>query len=618
MFVAAASHGHHLGNFEAHLGMMAAALRGASFAAHAWIDQERDFGVSVAPTGILPEDVFDRQPFCDEKLVFACQARLDDRNALAARLSITARLLARMADGELLALAYRRWGDATPQHVHGDFAFIAWERAARRVVVACDHIGTVPLFYSHRQGRLLLATQLAALMSHPQAPKHLDVKALGLMVAPKLGQGWTMFDGICHLPGGSLLVYENGKTAVKRWWRPATAATTRYRDDREYVEDARALFDTAVTTRLRAAGQVATFLSGGLDSTLIASNAASQLARENRSITAFTSVPQPGFATVERNGWDADDGPWAAAVASMSPNMIHRLVPPGDTLPLQIMPSIHRQSRTVVRNTANQVWLWKSAERCRQTGVRVLLNGERGNSSISAAGAESFVHALRVGASGRDLRSILASNVCNPLRRSRRAVFRLRDHVLRRTAVRPGAEFLSADFCDSYRESMAPMAQMSSPRAEFVEFMLRPNRAAQVDGLAQFGIQYRDPMGDRRLMERLLTFPLHAFRVGGTARGLARELGKNVLPEHVRLRETRGSQCADEAAWFRAHEARYRDAFASIRRSKTAACILNIDRVALELERLFDGRAAQFAPAHVHRALDVGLFALAADNGAFS
>jgi len=618
MFVAAASHGRHLGNVEAHLGRMAATLRGASFAAHAWIDGERGFGVSVAPTGILPEDVFDRQPFCDETLVFACQARLDDRNALATRLSVSGRTLARMADGELLALAYRRWGEATPQHVYGDFAFIAWERVTRRLVVACDHVGTMPLFYCHRAGRLLLATQLAALMSHPQAPRSLDVKALGLMVAPKLGLGWTMFDEICHLPGGSLMVYENGRTAVKRWWRPSTTATTRYRNDGEYVEEARSLFDAAVTTRLRAAGQVATFLSGGLDSTLIASAAAGQLARENRSITAFTSVPQPGLATAERNGWDADDGPWAAAVASMSPNIVHRLVPPGDTLPLQIMPAIHRQSRTVVRNTANQVWLWKSAERCRQTGIRVLLNGERGNSSISAVGTESFVHALRSGASARDLRSILATNVCHPLRRSGQAMLRLRDNVLRRTATRPGVEFLSDDFRHCFRHSMAPMVQMSSPREEFAEFMLRPNRAAQMDGLAQFGIQYRDPMGDRRLMERLLTFPLHAFRAGGTARGLARELGKNVLPEHVRLRQTRGSQCADEAAWFAAHESRYRDAFAAIRRSRTAASILNMDHVALELERLFGGRAAHFAPAHVHRALDVGLFALAADNGAFS
>ena len=139
-----------------------------------------------------------------------------------------------------------------------------------------------------------------------------------------------------------------------------------------------------------------------------------------------------------------------------------------------------------------------------------------------------------------------------------------------------------------------------------------------MDGLAHFGIQYRDPMADRRLMERLLTFPLHAFCVGGTARGLARELGKDVLPEHVRLRQTRGAQCADEAAWFSVHETRYRDAFASIRRSRTAVEILDIDRVGIELERLFDGRAAHFAPAHVHRALDVGLFALAADTGAFS
>ena len=162
------------------------------------------------------------------------------------------------------------------------------------------------------------------------------------------------------------------------------------------------------------------------------------------------------------------------------------------------------------------------------------------------------------------------------------------------------------------------MEPMHSPRAEFAEFMLRPNKAACMDSLAHFGLQFRDPMSDRRLMEQLLTFPLHAFRAGGRARGLAREIGKNILPDQVRLRNTRGEQCADEAAWFAAHESRYRDAFDAVRGSKTATAILNIDRLAEELEKLFAGRASVTAPTSVHRALDVGMFALAAESGAFA
>jgi asparagine synthase (glutamine-hydrolysing) len=139
-----------------------------------------------------------------------------------------------------------------------------------------------------------------------------------------------------------------------------------------------------------------------------------------------------------------------------------------------------------------------------------------------------------------------------------------------------------------------------------------------MDSLAHFGIQLRDPMGDRRLMEQLLTFPLHAFRADGRPRGLAREIGKNVLPEQVRLRKTRGEQCADEAAWFVAHESRYRDTFDAVRHSGTAAEILDLDRLAQQLEKLFAGRASYLAPLSVHRALDVGLFALAAESGVFA
>jgi len=94
-----------------------------------------------------------------------------------------------------------------------------------------------------------------------------------------------------------------------------------------------------VAARLRAVGGVATTLSGGLDSSLVAATAARQLAGRRRAHRLHLR-PRAGMAA-RRGGWDADDGP-SRPVAAMHPNMTHELVRPDGRCALDIVGDIHR------------------------------------------------------------------------------------------------------------------------------------------------------------------------------------------------------------------------------------------------------------------------------------
>jgi len=591
---------------------VAASLRGSSSPPQRWCDARGRIGAAAAATGILPEDAFDEQPYVNDSLVFVCEARLDNRAELIDRLAIGAAAGARMADSEILWRAYQRWREGTPQWIYGDFAYVAWDRAANRLAAAVDHIGNVSLFYCIRGESIFLATQLAALMQHPAIPCILDEESLGLMVAPRTCRGRTAFRGIHHLSGGMSLSFANGELRCQRWWNPDSAVTHRYRDERDYVAAARALFADAVSVRLRAKGEIVATLSGGLDSGLVTSVAARQLANAGRTLTAYTSVPEPGLKVRTRPGWDADDGPWAAMHAETHPNLVHRLVAPGGIVPPDILPAVHSISRTPLRNTANHVWLWQIAEAARAGGARVVLTGEWGNPTISATGTPRF----------RDV-------LCNPRRSGALLLSPLRfvkgvgsrwialhgSGSLRLRLSRPGAAFLPERFARSHVRELLPMRTAFTARPRFVEFAMRPSRATRLDAMAHFGVQYRDPTSDRQLIETLLTFPLHAFRAGGRSRGLAREMGRGCLPDAIRLRGTRGEQCADEAAWFTAYPERYRKLFEAIRASRSAAEILDMSQVAGALEDLFAGRGPAHLATTIHRALDVGLFAAEFDSG---
>ena len=97
--------------------------------AHAvWIDDSGAFAAACRALPWLPEDPFDIQPAVDLELIFVCRARLDDRAGLLQLLQIDTVRGATLSDAQILRQCYKKWREQTPQHVYGDFAFVAWER----------------------------------------------------------------------------------------------------------------------------------------------------------------------------------------------------------------------------------------------------------------------------------------------------------------------------------------------------------------------------------------------------------------------------------------------------------------------------------------------------------
>lgn len=609
MFAASAGPQHSLSPsaFAAMLG----ALRGSSGPMAAWQAEDLSAALGGAPTGILPEDEFDRQPWQFGKLSVVAAGRLDDRRALLARLGI--RGGETMADSEIIARACARWGTEVPQHLYGEWALAMWDAAERRLFAAVDHVGCVRLYF-HRQGHVLhLATQLAALMAHPDVRPEIDRRLLGLHVAPRVVLGTTMFREIEHLPGGSSLTWQEGDLSIRRWWQPDTATRARFRRDSDYVEEAKALFDAAVAARLRTSGGIVAALSGGLDSPLVAATAARRLARP---LPVYTSVPEPGLALEERRFWDADDWPFAAAVAAMHPNMVHHRVAPDGQAAVDVFPEIHRSSRTPARNATNQVWYLRIARAAQTQGARVILGGDRGNVSLTVDGAYGprdwasadyyRFHLRRLGRRLRDPRSWHAL-AGRPRHANTPALRRGGDRL------RAGADLLSPEFRAAHREELRPLGN-ADPHGAFLKFATMPEKLPSPDLMALFGCEWRDPMRDRRLLEALITYPFSVFRAGGRDRGLARAVAKGRLPDMVRLRTNRGAQAPDAAAWVQAHEARYRAAFAIVRASPIANEIIDMVRTEQVLDALCAGDRTQDCYS-LHRALDAGMFASTFEAG---
>lgn len=573
-----------------------------------WLDEDGGFGAAFRPATILPEDAFESQPFVDQDLVFVARARLDERAQLLDRLQIEPKRGAAMSDADILRHSYKKWRHDTPRHVYGDFVFVAWERLSGRTVAATDHLGNYRLFYSRLGNRILFATQLSALLACPALQPALDVRSLGLMAAGKLGQGWTMFEGISVLAGGELLIHQDQSVRTERWWQPDTSPDELR--SRETVDEVRELFSRAVLSRLRARGAVVTTLTGGLDSSLVAAVAAKSLAGQDKLLDAFTAVAQVNAGAAVGGPADPDEGPWAEAVAGFHPNIRHHLVPRDHLTPLDILPAAHRVAHTPVRDTANLVRAWQISALAAHKRARVVLCGDHGNQSISYAGElsdASFAGLCRIaGTAQQAWDRVRCIGVTPPAARQAKAPDLTDTQLMRK--LRLGSQVLLHDFRAAHYQELLEAELPGAARDLFVHAMTSPLKAARLDFMAQFGLEWRDPTADRRLIERLLRMPLSAFRVGNRPRGLARELGRGLLPDSVRLRRTRSFRTSDQARWFPQRADDYRKACEAIRNSPTCARFMDMSSLESLITTLCNGHGSMRQAVIAHQALDVGLF----------
>jgi asparagine synthase (glutamine-hydrolysing) len=569
---------------------------------------------AVRVSGFLPEDRYDVQPLWsqDRKTLFVCQARLDNRAELLKALGMKDGPVAEIADSTILHAAYQKLGERCVERLAGDYAFAAYSTETQRVFAAVDPLAQYRLYYAARGGRIVLCTQLATLRGYETGAAQIDEAALGLSAEARYLPGVTPFRGIRQLSGGECLDWCDGSVETRRWWQPQIRPLIRFHDPAEYLEAAHEAFEAAVSSCLRAAAPVNATLSGGLDSGLVTAMAARLLNKQGGSLVAYTSAPATGNAVFQRSRWDADDSSFAAQTAAFQGNIQHIILRSDGRVALDLIEQIHQRSGVPVRNGANHLWLDDIA---RRTGPGVLLTGPRGNFSLSYTGNGGFAELLREWRWKAALHCALQTKKAEgkPLWKTLAGGIMPRDvfESLRRRLYGEKVEFLSlttADFRKRHWNVLHPQRPTPGTRAFFALKMTQTIAVWAADPLAQWGVEWRDPTADRRLMELLLSFPLAAFAHEGRARGVARHLGRGLLPEAIRLRRTQGQQSADYAVAMAQQMLRYRSLYDRMLASAACRSIFDLPALDSALKRVEMGELSGAIVFPIDRCVDAGVF----------
>ena len=174
------------------------------------------------------------------------------------------------APGELIAAAYHAWGAALTDHLEGDWSFVLWDGARRRVVAARDYTGSRPLHYAVAGRTLVVASTVGAVLAFPGVSTAYSVETLGAMAAGLFGAAAeTAFAAVSAVPAGHTLEWApDGPVRVRAHWAsPAFAGegapTVPFA---EAAEELRRLLLAAAAERLDPDAPSAISLSGGWDS----------------------------------------------------------------------------------------------------------------------------------------------------------------------------------------------------------------------------------------------------------------------------------------------------------------------------------------------------------------
>ena len=192
------------------------------------------------------------------------------------------------SDTEVVLRSYIKWGERCVERFNGIFAFAVYDPAEHRVFLARDRIGVKPLFFFETPDKLIFASELAALLENPDIPREIDENGAAelLLMAPGRTPGCGVIRGVRELKSGWCGHYSAEGLKLHEYWR--LHAYELNETFEQTAEHTRELVLDSIRRQLVSDVPVCTFLSGGLDSSLISSVAAAELKKQGKRLNTFS------------------------------------------------------------------------------------------------------------------------------------------------------------------------------------------------------------------------------------------------------------------------------------------------------------------------------------------
>jgi asparagine synthase (glutamine-hydrolysing) len=521
---------------------------------------------------ITPESIHEVLPYYDaeRKLAITADAIIDNRSELFELLQVPHGRRVKMADSELILLAYHKWEEEAPKYLVGDFAFMIWDERQNKLFGARDFSGARTLYFYRDHQRFAFSTLIRPLFALPYINKGLNEQWIAEFLAipvttDAVDTASTVYKQIEQVSPSHTITVMNGKVTLRRYCTIAEGSKLKLSSNGEYEEAFREVFRKAVHSRIRTHRAVGAQLSGGLDSGSVASFAARALRDEHKHLHTFSYVPVDDFEDWTSKRRVANEKPYIQSTVHYVGNITDHYLDFKGKSPLSEVDDWLETLEMPYKFFENSFWIKGIYESAQQQGIGILLNGQRGNWTISWGHALDYMaillRKLRWARFYRELR--LHSRVAGA-RRLRllpvigRKAFPFVQHLAwnkddpfpslinpefaRKTNV---FELLRQQDIDVTGNYLANAYEYRKRQFEKLYFW-NINGTFGTKLSMRYSMWERDPTNDLRVIKFCLSVPEDQFVQDGVDRSLIRRSMKNYLPDDIRMNlRIRGIQGAD-------------------------------------------------------------------------
>ncbi len=208
----------------------------------------------------------------DEMITMICNGEIFNYKELRKILEEKGHRFRTKTDVEVILHLYEEQGIDFPNFLNGQFAIALYDARKKMLLLVRDHLGIAPLFYTVTDGKVVFASEIKAILEYPGVNRKLNMKAVDqLMNFPGIVSPVTFFDGIYSLECGHMLcIGQDGKICNREYWDIEYRAQEEDLGEEYYAQRLREMIKEAVARRLVADVPVGFYISGGLDSSVVA------------------------------------------------------------------------------------------------------------------------------------------------------------------------------------------------------------------------------------------------------------------------------------------------------------------------------------------------------------
>ena len=378
------------------LGRMTAAM------VHRGPDDDGFYLDQVAGLGFRRLSIIDvaggHQPLTNEdgRLHLVFNGEIYNHRELRIRLEAHGHRFRTQTDGEVILHLYEEKGPSLVDDLNGIFAFALWNPDDDELVLARDHHGVKPLYYSERGGELTFASEIKAMLASGRVSRDIDPQAVAqYLVYQAVPPPLSILRNVQALPPGRVLVRRRGETRVRRYWTPVREVAAPVTSVDEACELTLGGLRGAVKRQMMSERPLGVFLSGGVDSSALVALASESVSHRLKTFSV-------GFV-----GPDEDvlsEWPWARMVAERYGTDHHEFVLT-EAMFREAMPHTFSAMDQPTSDAINSYWVSHAAAQ----HVTVALSGTGADELMLGYGRDA--HLLRHHERGRALGALPARYV---------------------------------------------------------------------------------------------------------------------------------------------------------------------------------------------------------------